>query len=67
VQDTGPDGAKWTLAARGVDVTALSGKDLILLWTVPSAPASTAEPTSARWRPAWAGRWSMPWEVPAAR
>jgi hypothetical protein len=38
VQDTGPDGAKWALAARGVDVTGLSGKDLILLWTVRGAP-----------------------------
>ncbi|SRR6266536_1638232 len=38
VQDTGPDGARWALAARGVDVTALSGKDLILLWTVRGAP-----------------------------
>jgi hypothetical protein len=38
VQGTGPDGARWALAARGVDVTALSGKDLILLWTVRGAP-----------------------------
>jgi hypothetical protein len=38
VQDTGPDGARWALAVRGVDVTALSGKDLILLWTVRGAP-----------------------------
>jgi hypothetical protein len=38
VQDTGPDGARWALATRGVDVTALSGKDLILLWTVRGAP-----------------------------
>jgi Winged helix DNA-binding domain len=38
VQDTGPDGAGWALAARGVDVTALSAKDLVLLWTVRGAP-----------------------------
>ncbi|MBF9134080.1 AlkZ family DNA glycosylase [Plantactinospora sp. S1510] len=38
VQDTGPDGAGWALAARGVDVTALSGRDLVLLWTVRGAP-----------------------------
>jgi hypothetical protein len=31
VQDTGSDGSRWALAARGVDVTALSGKDLVLL------------------------------------
>ena len=38
VQDTGPDGGLWALAARGVDVKALPGKDLILLWTVRGAP-----------------------------
>jgi Winged helix DNA-binding domain len=38
VQDTGPDGARWALAMRGVDVAALSGQDLILLWTVRGAP-----------------------------
>jgi hypothetical protein len=38
VQNTGPDGAGWALTARGVDVTALSGKDVILLWTVRGAP-----------------------------
>jgi hypothetical protein len=38
VQDTGPDGAKWALAARGVDVKALSDKELVLLWTVRGAP-----------------------------
>jgi Winged helix DNA-binding domain len=38
VQDTGPDGGMWALAARGVDVAALSAKDLILLWTVRGAP-----------------------------
>jgi hypothetical protein len=38
VQDTGPDGGLWALAARGVDVKPLPGKDLILLWTVRGAP-----------------------------
>lgn len=38
VQNTGPDGARWALAARGVDVTALSDEDVILLWTVRGAP-----------------------------
>lgn len=38
VQDTGPDGARWALVVRGVDVTALSDKDLVLLWTVRGAP-----------------------------
>jgi hypothetical protein len=37
-QDTGPDGGRWALAVRGVDVTALSDKDLTLLWTVRGAP-----------------------------
>ncbi len=38
VQDTGPDGGRWALAMRGVDVAALSVADLILLWTVRGAP-----------------------------
>ncbi|MEV7328378.1 winged helix DNA-binding domain-containing protein [Micromonospora sp. NPDC093244] len=38
VQNTGPDGARWALAVRGVDVTALSDKDVVLLWTVRGAP-----------------------------
>ena len=38
VQDTGPDGAGWALAMRGVDATAVSDKELILLWTVRGAP-----------------------------
>ncbi|WP_433133555.1 winged helix DNA-binding domain-containing protein [Micromonospora sp. CA-240977] len=38
VQNTGPDGARWALAARGVDVTALSGEEVVLLWTVRGAP-----------------------------
>lgn len=38
VQDTGPDGGRWALAIRGVDVSATSAEDLILLWTVRGAP-----------------------------
>ncbi|MEW2145320.1 winged helix DNA-binding domain-containing protein [Micromonospora vinacea] len=38
VQNTGPDGARWALAVRGVDVTALSDTELVLLWTVRGAP-----------------------------
>ncbi|MEE6259767.1 winged helix DNA-binding domain-containing protein [Plantactinospora sonchi] len=38
VQDTGPDGARWALALRGVDVTALAEPDVIMLWTVRGAP-----------------------------
>ncbi|SCG68067.1 Winged helix DNA-binding domain-containing protein [Micromonospora siamensis] len=38
VQDTGPDGAGWALALRGVDSAAGSGDELVLLWTVRGAP-----------------------------
>src|SRR5262245_9153760 len=38
VQDTGPDGSRWALAARGVAVATLSDEELILLWTVRGAP-----------------------------
>ncbi|MCL7456919.1 winged helix DNA-binding domain-containing protein [Micromonospora echinofusca] len=38
VQETGPDGGRWALAVRGVDVAALSVADLILLWTARGAP-----------------------------
>ncbi|TWH66109.1 hypothetical protein JD77_01059 [Micromonospora olivasterospora] len=38
VQDTGPDGARWALALRGVDVAALPAEALLLLWTVRGAP-----------------------------
>lgn len=38
VQDTGPDGAGWALAARGLDPAGLTGDDLVLLWTVRGAP-----------------------------
>src|SRR5262245_41611190 len=38
VQDTGPDGARWALAIRGVDVSALPDDDVVMLWTVRGAP-----------------------------
>ncbi|MET8255046.1 winged helix DNA-binding domain-containing protein [Micromonospora sp. NPDC005197] len=38
VQNTGPDGARWALAVRGVDVTTMSDADVVLLWTVRGAP-----------------------------
>ncbi|MFG1721168.1 winged helix DNA-binding domain-containing protein [Micromonospora chalcea] len=38
VQDTGPDGGRWALATRGVDVTSLTGDDVVMLWTVRGAP-----------------------------
>lgn len=38
VQDTGPDGGLWALVNRGVDVTALSARELALLWTIRGAP-----------------------------
>jgi hypothetical protein len=38
VQDTGPDGARWALALRGVDVTKVPDTDVVLLWTVRGAP-----------------------------
>ncbi|MEO3780617.1 winged helix DNA-binding domain-containing protein [Micromonospora sp. B11E3] len=38
VQDTGPDGARWALALRGVDVAAPPAEAFLLLWTVRGAP-----------------------------
>lgn len=38
VQDTGPDGGLWALAIRGVDVSALPGDALVMLWTLRGAP-----------------------------
>jgi hypothetical protein len=38
VQDTGPDGALWALANRGVDVSGLAPDDLVMLWTIRGAP-----------------------------
>lgn len=34
VQDTGPDGARWALSNRGVDVSGLSGNELVMVWTI---------------------------------
>jgi hypothetical protein len=38
VQDTGPDGGRWALALRGLDVSSLPDDALVLLWTVRGAP-----------------------------
>ena len=38
VQDTGPDGARWALAVRGVDVGSVPADELVTLWTVRGAP-----------------------------
>jgi hypothetical protein len=38
VQNTGPDGALWALALRGVDVGAVDESALALAWTVRGAP-----------------------------
>ena len=38
VQDTGPDGALWALALRGVDVSALPPTELARVWTIRGAP-----------------------------
>jgi len=38
VQDTGPDGALWALANRGVDVSRLGDGDLVRVWTIRAAP-----------------------------
>lgn len=38
VQDTGPDGALWALAIRGVDVSAVGPGDLATVWTIRGAP-----------------------------
>jgi hypothetical protein len=38
VQDTGPDGGRWALALRGVDVAALTGDELVTVWTIRGAP-----------------------------
>lgn len=37
-QDTGPDGAMWALAIRGVDVSGLPDIELVRLWTIRGAP-----------------------------
>jgi hypothetical protein len=38
VQDTGPDGALWALALRGVDVDERDEADLSTVWTIRGAP-----------------------------
>jgi hypothetical protein len=38
VQETGPDGGRWALAIRGVDVDSVPDDDLVTLWTVRGAP-----------------------------
>jgi hypothetical protein len=41
VQDTGPDGARWALAIRGVDESSLAGAagdELVTVWTIRGAP-----------------------------
>jgi hypothetical protein len=38
VQDTGPDGALWALAVRGIDVAALDPGELATVWTLRGAP-----------------------------
>ncbi|HEY8452966.1 MAG: crosslink repair DNA glycosylase YcaQ family protein [Micromonosporaceae bacterium] len=38
VQDTGPDGGRWALVVRGVDVSRVREDDLALLWTLRGAP-----------------------------
>lgn len=38
VQDTGPDGGRWALAIRGLDVPAPSDADLATVWTIRGAP-----------------------------
>jgi len=38
VQDTGPDGAKWALVSRGVDLSEMSADELVKVWTIRGAP-----------------------------
>src|SRR5450759_381357 len=38
VQDSGPDGAKWALANRGVDLSEMSDEELVRVWTIRGAP-----------------------------
>lgn len=37
-QDTGPDGALWALAVRGVDTAAVDPSELVTAWTLRGAP-----------------------------
>jgi len=38
VQETGPDGSRWAMAVRGVDVSAIPDDEVVMLWTVRGAP-----------------------------
>ena len=38
VQDTGPDGARWALLNRGLDLSGRSDDDLVRVWTLRGAP-----------------------------
>jgi len=38
VQDTGPDGAGWSLSNRGVDMSELPADELVRVWTIRAAP-----------------------------
>jgi hypothetical protein len=38
VQDTGPDGGRWALAVRGVDLAAVAPDELVTVWTLRAAP-----------------------------
>ena len=65
VQDTGPDGARWALANRGVDVSGLSADMLVGAWTIRGAPhlylredllsVATVSAGSARLSEGWCG------------
>jgi hypothetical protein len=37
-QDTGPDGALWALAVRGLNVRSLAADDLVMVWSLRGAP-----------------------------
>ena len=38
VQDTGPDGARWALSNRGLDLSGSPDGDLVSVWTIRGAP-----------------------------
>src|SRR5664280_271902 len=38
VQDSGADGARWALANRGVDLTEMSSRELVRVWTIRGTP-----------------------------
>ena len=38
VQDSGPAGARWALANRGVDLALLTGNELVKVWALRGAP-----------------------------